>query len=284
LTYLRRLSASLGLCLLVAIIPTTVGLTQIYQPEVGQDGKDVVWVPTSHELVDLMLAIAKVGPNDHVIDLGSGDGRTVLAAAKLGARALGIEYNEKLVELSKQNAETAKLGERATFAKGDIFTSDFTQATVVTLFLLPEINLRIRPKLLQLKPGTRVVSNTFTMGDWKHDAMVDLNLGCDSFCKAYLWIVPAKAEGSWQLIHQPNSGSEPAKKLILKQKFQTLAGTAKAGAKRPINVTSGYVRGARVAFTLGNREYQGTVEGEGMSGVYRFGGRAGGSWTATRSR
>jgi hypothetical protein len=273
-------------CVLLVVIagPVTAGLTQSYQPKVGQDGKDVVWVPTSQELVGLMLAIAKVGPEDHVIDLGSGDGRTVLAAAKLGARAHGIEYNERLVELSKQNAETATLGNRATFAKADIFTSDFSQATVVTLFLLQEINLRIRPKLLHMKPGTRVVSNTFTMGDWKHDAMVDLSLGCDSFCKAYLWIVPAKAEGSWQLVHQPESGSEPTKKLILKQKFQTLAGTAKAQAGRPISVTSGYLRGARVAFTVGNREYQGMVEGEGMSGVYRVGGRAGGSWTATRSR
>jgi hypothetical protein len=215
--------------------------------------------------------------------LGSGDGRTVIAAARLGAQAHGIEYNEKLVELSKQNAEKARLADRATFAKADIFTSDFSQATVVTLFLLQEINLRIRPILLEMKPGTRVVSNTFTMGDWKHDATVELNIGCD-FCKAYLWIVPGRAEGSWQLEHKPDIGSEPSRAMVLTRKYQILTGRARSPAGRTTSISSGYLRGSRVAFTLGNREYQGTIEGDGMSGVYRTAGRAGGSWTATRSR
>src|SRR4030095_8652995 len=131
-----------------------------YEPSVGQEGKDVVWVPTPQELVDKMLDMAKVTPQDHVIDLGSGDGRTVITAAKRGARAVGIEYDPNMVELSKSNATKENVGNRATFLKADLFESDFSQATVITMFLLENINLRLRPKLLDLKPGTRIVSNT----------------------------------------------------------------------------------------------------------------------------
>ncbi|MBN2863515.1 MAG: methyltransferase domain-containing protein, partial [Bacteroidales bacterium] len=135
--------------------------SDIFVPEVGQQGKDVVWVPTPQELVDTMLAIAKVTPSDFLIDLGSGDGRTVITAAKKGARALGIEYNPKMVELSKRNAAQEGVGSRAEFMQGDLFETDLSKATVITMFLLPEINLKLRPRLLDLKPGTRIVSNTF---------------------------------------------------------------------------------------------------------------------------
>jgi hypothetical protein len=140
-----------------------------YQPQVGQEGKDVVWVPTPQALVDKMLDMAKATPKDYVIDLGSGDGRTVITAAKRGIRAHGIEYNPDMVELSKRNAAKEGLGDKATFAKADLFESDFSEATVITMFLLPEINLRLRPKILDLKPGTRIVSNSFTMGEWSAD-------------------------------------------------------------------------------------------------------------------
>src|ERR671914_212579 len=142
---------------------------QEYEPQVGQEGKDVIWVPTSQALVDKMLDMAKVTPKDYVIDLGSGDGRTVITAAKRGAKALGIEYNPDMVELSKRNAAKAGVSDKANFAKADLFESDFSKATVITMFLLPDINLKLRPKLLNLRPGTRIVSNSFTMGDWKPD-------------------------------------------------------------------------------------------------------------------
>ena len=144
-----------------------------YEPKSGQPGKDVVWVPTPQSLVDRMLDMAKATPQDYVIDLGSGDGRTVITAAKRGIKAHGIEYNPDLAELAKRNAVQAGVTDKATFAHGDIFESDFSQATVVTLFLLPGLNVRLRPTLLDMKAGTRVVSNSFTMGDWEPD-----ELGC----------------------------------------------------------------------------------------------------------
>src|SRR5437867_8540583 len=170
-----------------------------FTPEVGQAGKDVVWVPTSQALVDKMLDMAKVTPQDFVMDLGSGDGRTVITAAKRGARAHGIEYNPEMVTLSQRNAAKENMGNRATFAKADLFESDFSQASVITMLLLPDINLKLRPKILDLKPGTRIVSNTFTMGDWKADETTSVTENCLSWCTALLWIVPAKIDGTWHL-------------------------------------------------------------------------------------
>src|SRR5919201_4509445 len=142
---------------------------QEYEPQVGQEGKDVIWVPTPQALVEKMLGMAKVTPKDYLIDLGSGDGRTVIAAAKRGAKALGIEYNPEMVELSKRNAAAAGVSDKATFMKADLFETDFSKATVVTLFLLPSINMKLRPKILDMKPGTRIVSNAFNMEDWEAD-------------------------------------------------------------------------------------------------------------------
>src|SRR5437016_12864892 len=137
-----------------------------FQPQVGQQGKDVIWVPTPQALVDKMLDMAKVTPKDYVIDLGSGDGRTVITAAKRGARALGVEFNPDMVALSRRNAAKAGLSDKATFVEADIFRSDLSPATVLTIFLLTDLNLKLRPTILTLKPGTRIVSNTFRMGDW----------------------------------------------------------------------------------------------------------------------
>ena len=163
-----------------------------FQPMVGQEGKDVVWVPTPQALVDKMLDMAKVTAQDYVMDLGSGDGRTVITAAKRGARATGIEYNPEMVKLSQANAKKEGVADRAEFKKADLFQTDLSKATVITMFLLPDINLKLRPKLLKLKPGTRVVSNTFTMGDWKPDQTGSPD-NCDgSWCTALLWIIPAQ--------------------------------------------------------------------------------------------
>src|SRR5262247_3819788 len=186
--FIRR--ALLGVTLVVAgcgIVPGHAAAAE-FQPQVGQEGKDVIWVPTAQALVDKMLDMAKVTPKDYVIDLGSGDGRTVITAAKRGARAMGIEYNPDMVELSKRNAAKERVSDKASFVKADLFESDFSQATVITMFLLPDINLRLRPKILDLKPGTRIISNSFTMGDWSADEEGTVKNGCASYCTALLWI------------------------------------------------------------------------------------------------
>src|SRR5512136_1023877 len=157
----RWVIAALGLLCLSACVFAQAQQQGEYQPQVGQPGKDVVWVPTQQELVNRMLEMAKVTPQDYVIDLGSGDGRTVITAAKIGATALGIEYNPDMVELSKRNAAEEGVGNKANFVKADLFKSDFSQGTVITMFLLTEINVSLRPRILNLKPGTRIVSNTF---------------------------------------------------------------------------------------------------------------------------
>jgi precorrin-6B methylase 2 len=221
-----------------------------YEPSVGQEGKDVVWVPTSQGLVNKMLDMAKVTPRDFVMDLGSGDGRTVITAAKRGARAMGIEYNPDMVALSKRNAEKEGVTRNATFMKADLFETDFSKASVITMFLLPEINLKLRPKILALKPGTRVVSNTFTMGEWQADETATLGeeAGCSSWCTALLWIVPAQVAGRYTI---------PEGELVLKQDFQMLSGTLRA-AGGPVTV-EGRVRGEDVTFKAGGKQYRGRM-------------------------
>ena len=187
-----------------------------FEPTVGQAGKDVVWVPTPQILVEKMLDMASVTPKDVVMDLGSGDGRNIIGAAKRGATAIGVEYNPDMVALSQRNAKEAGVTGKATFVKADLFETDFSKAQVVTMFLLPSINLRLRPKILEMKPGTRVVSNTFTMDDWQPDETSSVTEDCTSWCTALLWIVPAKVEGTWAL---------PQGALTLTQKFQMLSGT-----------------------------------------------------------
>jgi len=226
-----------------------------YEPHSGQPGKDVVWVPTPQAVVDKMLDMAKVTPQDFVIDLGSGDGRTVITAAKRGARALGIEYNPDMVELSKHNAEKEGVAGKASFVKADLFETDFSKASVITMFLLPDINARLRPKILALKPGTRIVSNTFTMGEWQADetAVVPADAGCTThWCTALLWIVPARVAGSYKL---------PQGELTLKQEFQMLSGTLAADGKT-FPIDGGKVRGAEISFSAGGREYRGRMNGE----------------------
>ena len=243
-----------------------------FTPEVGQAGKDVVWVPTPQSLVDKMLDIAKATPKDFLIDLGSGDGRTVITAAKRGINALGIEYNPDMVAVAQRAAEKEGVSDKAKFTKADLFETDFSKATVITMFLLPDINIRLRPKILDLKPGTRIVSNSFTMGEWQHDRSVRATEaeGCQSYCQAYLWIVPAKVEGTWQ-----TGGGE----LKLKQSFQMLTGTLNVGGHQ--TVVKGQMRGNRITFSANGTQYSGTVAGESIKGTVK-GGAKPGEWTATR--
>ena len=225
-----------------------------YEPTVGQEGKDVVWVPTPQVVVDKMLDMAKLTPKDFVMDLGSGDGRTVITAAKRGARAMGVEYNPEMVELSKRNAQKEGVTDRVSFVKADLFETDFSKATVITMFLLPDINLKLRPKILDLKPGTRVVSNSFTMGDWQADQTVELSSaqGCNnSWCTALLWIVPAKVAGTHKI---------PQGELTLKQQFQMLSGTLRAEGKT--FAVKGKVNGEELTFTANGREYRGRMNGK----------------------
>jgi SAM-dependent methyltransferase len=237
-----------------------------FEPTVGQAGKDVVWVPTPAALVEKMLDMAKVTPQDYVIDLGSGDGRTVIAAAKRGAHALGIEYNPDMVEVAKRAAAAARVTDKATFVKADIFESDFSKATVITMFLLPQLNLKLRPTLLNLKPGTRIVSNSFTMEDWEADETATIADGCTSWCTALFWIIPAKVEGTWRL------GDAD---LTLTQTFQKISGTL---GSTPIS--DGKLRGDEIAFTVGTTKYAGRVNGTSMQGTGA--GTNGGRWSATK--
>ena len=239
--------------------------TAPYEPSSGQQGKDVVWVPTTEALVAKMLELGKVTASDYVIDLGSGDGRTVIAAAKLGATAEGIEYNPDMVALSQQKAKEAGVSDKASFKQADLFASDFSKATVVTMFLLPDINVRLRPQILDMKPGTRVVSNTFTMGDWEADKQETIT-DCMSWCTALLWIVPAKVEGAWET---------PAGTLTLTQKYQTFTGTLGTAA-----ISGGKLDGDKIEFDANGVHYAGKVNGTTIEGATT--GAASGAWKARR--
>jgi hypothetical protein len=230
-----------------------------FEPTVAQAGKDVVWVPTPQPTVDNMLTLTKVSPQDYLIDLGSGDGITVISAAKKGARAQGVEFNPDMVALSQRRAKEAGVSDRATFVQGDLFEADLSKATVITLFLLPSINLKLRPALLELKPGTRVASNTFDMGDWQPDAEATSD-ACTSWCKALMWVVPAKVAGTWRLGDQT---------LTLTQQYQMVSGTL---GSTPI--ANGKLNGEAITFTAGGRTYEGRVSGDGMTGS---------GWSATRT-
>jgi SAM-dependent methyltransferase len=246
--------------------------TKPFQPMVGQAGKDVIWVPTPQELVDKMMELAKVTASDVVVDLGSGDGRTVITAAKLGATARGIEYDPNMVELSKQNAAAAGVSQRAQFAKADIFETDFANATVVTMFLLPSLNMRLRPKLLEMRPGTRIVSNSFTMEDWQPDVSETIP-NCSQWCTAHLWIVPARVAGTWRLAQGD---------LQLSQEFQQVTGTLRTGgATQPI--VNGKLQGELITFVAGGTEYSGRVVGDTMEGTATAGAQRS-RWAATRVR
>jgi len=258
----HRLFSFLFLLLLSAnLLAQNNSPSSVYVPEIGQQGKDVVWVPTPQELVDTMLSIAGVTPDDFVIDLGSGDGRTVITAAKRGAHALGIEYNTDLVALSKRNAEIEGVSNKAEFIEGDLFECDLSKATVITMFLLPEINLKLRPRLLELKPGTRIVSNTFTMGEWEPDYEATTAENWNSWNSALLWIIPARIEGIWEL------GQD---QLIISQEFQMIHGKLISDDKN-LTLRNGRLRGNEITFMIDDVLYTGYVSGNKMEGTVRDG-------------
>lgn len=275
---LRRLCAVLGVAILTSAAwaqpaKKEAAAASEFTPEVGQSGKDVVWVPTAQTLVNKMLDMVKLTPQDTLYDLGSGDGRTVITAAKRGARAYGIEYNPDMVELSKRNAEKEGVAARATFEKADIFASDYSKATVITLFLLPELNVKLRPTILDMKPGTRVAANSFDMGDWKPDQTARVEGNCTSWCTAYLWIVPAKVEGAWKLAHG---------ELTLTQQYQTIAGTLRM-ADKTLAISSGKLDGENISFSVGGVQYSGRVRGDTMDGAMAVGATRS-PWSAARAR
>lgn len=269
----RALRAWITACVLLAGTSTASAADQssaFYEPIVGQEGKDVVWVPTPQVLVEKMLDMAGVTPRDFVMDLGSGDGRNVIAAAKRGARSLGVEYNPDMVELSKRNAAKEGVAEKASFVQGDMYEADVSKASVLALFLLTENLNKLVPKFLDMKAGSRIVVNGFEIDGWTADETGKAGGDCGSWCTAYLYIVPAKVNGAWRL----GSGT-----LRLEQKFQQLSGTlTTAGTAAPI--TFGRLRGDEIRFTVDGVAYVGRVNGNTMRGEVKGGTVA--AWTAVR--
>ncbi|MGH8616229.1 MAG: methyltransferase domain-containing protein [Burkholderiales bacterium] len=273
MSFVRSLARAAVALALVLPAATVIAADATYTPQVGQEGKDVIWVPTPENLIAKMLDMAKVTPNDIVFDLGSGDGRTVIAAAKRGAKATGIEFNPDMASLSKLNAEKAGVSANATFINGDIFVTDFSKATVVTMYLLPSLNVKLRPTILNMKPGTRVVSHAFTMDDWKADETASVEGRT-----AYFWIVPAKVAGTWTW--QANNQNY---EVTLAQKYQELTGTAMIGGK-PAKLTSAKINGDQITLTVDEggavREFTGRVSGSAIDGMAKAGGSAA-KWAAS---
>jgi SAM-dependent methyltransferase len=254
--------------LLLILTPAAFG--QSFQPFEGQAGKDVIWVPTPPALVEKMLDLARVTKEDFVIDLGSGDGRNIIAAAKRGARGLGVEYEPDMVELSRRAAEEAGVGERAKFVQGDMFEADISQATVLALFLLPANLKRLTAKFLELPAGTRVVNNGYKIEGWEEAEIAHVDGMCMAWCTAYLYIVPAKVAGIWHL---------PAGEVRFEQQFQALSGTLIASNGR-VQKIDGSIKGDRIRFSVGLDTYTGRVRGKEMSG--EASGARGGYWQGTR--
>ena len=259
---------------------TAVAAAQ-FQPQVGQAGKDVIWVPTPDEVVDRMLTMAQVTPQDFVMDLGAGDGKiTIAAAKKFGARAVGIEYNPDMVKHANANAQAAGVAGngqgKALIRHGDIFQTDFSQATVITLYLLPALNMKLRPQLLAMRPGTRVVSHSFTMEDWEADEISSLDGR-----RAYFWVVPAQVMGAWTL----EAGNQRMD-MNLEQTFQKVHGTVSFS---PLNagLRDTRLRGPFIQFSyVGQdgvrRDFIGRVTGPKMEGTFRDEKGGDGKWSAAK--
>jgi len=278
---IRHLLAAFLLPLALALPGCAIAQDKDYTPTVGQEGKDVIWVPTPQALVEKMLDMAKLTAKDIHFDLGSGDGRTVIAAAKRGAQAFGVEFNPDMVALSERAAAKEGVSARAKFINGDIFQTDFSKATVLTLYLLPSLNIKLRPTILKMKPGTRVVSHAFSMDDWQADQTENVEGRT-----AYLWIVPAPVEGSWRW---NGSGSGPKDYQVkLRQQFQKVEGEVvldgKAGQLRDAKL-----RGDQISFTVLDasgvrRDFSGRVAGNAMQGVVKLlDGSSEAKWSATRA-
>ena len=248
-----------------------------YEPQVGQAGKDVIWVPTPDEVVDRMLRMAQTTPNDYVVDLGAGDGKIAIAAAKkFGARSLGIEYNPEMAKHAQGNVEKAGVTGRARIMQGDIFATNFSDATVVTMYLLPGLNMKLRPTLLAMRPGTRVVSHSFTMEDWEADEISSMDGR-----RAYFWVVPANVHGGWAM----ESGGEK-NELVFEQRFQKIEGTIGLGHTQG-GLRDARLRGFNISFAWVDnngvlRSYSGRVTGGKMEGSWRGDNGSEGRWVAVK--
>jgi hypothetical protein len=246
--------------------------TQEFKPVPGQAGKDVVWVPTPEILVEKMLDMAKVTASDFVMDLGSGDGRNVIAAGKRGARAVGVEYNPDMVALSQRIAKAAGVADKVTIVQGDMYEADISKATVMAIFLLPVNMMKLQQKFLDLRPGSRIVSNTFSFDEWEPDARDRVNEGCEAWCEALLWIVPAKIAGAWTTADGM---------LTFHQAFQVFTGSL-SGKGDATPISGGRLRGEEITFTAGGTTYTGRVAGDTMQG--QMSGARAGAWRASRAK
>ena len=244
-----------------------------YEPELGQSGKDVIWYPTPHTLVDVMIGMADLTSADYLVDLGSGDGRIVIAAAKKGINAAGVEFNPDLVEYSKRYAEREGVADKTDFFEADFFEYDLSKATVITMFLLPELNRRLKPRLLELKPGTRIITNSFSMQDWLYDEMGEIDDKTTSWNTAYMWIVPAKVEGLWKF----KDGD-----MELMQSYQMVTGNMKSG-NNFYAISDGKLRGNVLKFTCNGVNYECTVNNGEMKGTAANNGRSS-AWAAVKSQ
>jgi SAM-dependent methyltransferase len=254
---------SVAVAFLLSALPAAGQQQKPFEPVVGQAGKDVVWVPTPPELVEKMLDMAQVGPQDVVMDLGSGDGRNIIGAAKRGATAIGVEFNPDMVALSNRLAKEAGVAGKASFIEGDMFTADISKATVMALFLLPDNLRKLRDKFLDLRPGSRLVMNTFAIPEWEADVSETIQGDCMSWCTSLLYYVPAKVGGTWKT---------PQGELSLTQTFQIVSGTLSSGGKT-VSV-SGKLRGDQITLNAGGTEMTGKVNGDRIDGK---------GWSATRS-
>jgi SAM-dependent methyltransferase len=255
---MNRWIQSFGLLFLLVSPAFAQDPAKPFVPVSGQQGKDVVWVPSPPDMVDKMMELAKVTPADFVIDLGSGDGRNIIAAAKRGAHALGVEFNPDMVALSRRLAAEAGVADKAEFVEADMYGYDISKANVLALFLLPVNMNRLAPKFLNLAPGSRIVANTFGIDGWQPDYRETLpaTSECDSWCEALLWIVPAKVEGLWTM----GSGT-----MALKQDHQNVSGMLTDGkGAQPI---TGKLRGEEITLSAGGVTYKGIVKGSTIEGT-----------------
>ena len=278
---MHRAIASVVAALLLATASVACA-QQDFKPYVGQQGKDVVWVPTPDEVVDRMLTMAQTKPEDFVVDLGAGDGKIAIAAAKkFGAKSMGVEYNPDMVAFAQKNAQAAGVTGKAQIVHGDIFATDFTQATVLTMYLLPSLNMRLRPQILALRPGTRVVTHAFNMEDWEPDESSDVDGR-----RVYFWVVPANVAGRWALEFSGGGGASEKVSLNFEQKFQRIVGIAYlgpvlAGLREP------RLSGFRIGFAFVDgrgvrRDFTGRVTGATMEGSFRADGGQEGRWSAAK--
>ena len=266
-------SSTLAALLLLLTVPLpssqAVNPQKPYEPKVGMPGRDAVWVPTSPAMVEKMLDMAKLAPSDVLVDLGSGDGRMVIAAAKRGIRARGVEFTPELVEHSRRLAREAGVADKATFVQGDMYAADISDATVLALFLLPDNLDKLKDKFLALKPGSRIVLNTYKITGWEPDVTEVITGDCTSWCTSMLHFVPAKVAGVWRL---------PQGELELTQEFQMLAGELVSGGKSAA-ISDARMRGDEITFAVGGVKYTGRVSGSRMTGTTADGQ----SWTASRN-